>query len=194
MKRDGPTTFSGARYYGFGVRSDRVVFVIDVSRSMSWNGRLDIARRELIQAIEHLPARTRFSIISFSDAAWTWSDRLLPATPETVRKAVRYVERLEPTSGTNSFEALRAALADEEVDSIYFLSDGYPSMGAVTDPDEILAQVREMNRWRRVRIHAIAMLRGDPPPEFAALEDGTAAERFMRRLAADNDGRYVEQR
>ncbi len=194
VKRDGPTTFSGARYYGFGVRSDRVVFVLDISRSMSWNGRLDIARRELIQTIEHLPARTRFSVISFSDAAWTWSDKLLPASPETVRKAVRYVERLEPVGGTNSFEALRAAFADEEVDTIYFLSDGYPSAGGIVDPDEILTQVRELNRWRRVHIHAIAMLKGEPPAEFAALEDGTAAERFMRRLAADNDGKYLEQR
>ena len=189
--REAPTTVAGARYYGFGVRSDHVVFVIDVSRSMGWNGRLDAARRELIQAIEHLPAKTRFSIISFSDAAWPWSEKLMLATPDIVKKAVRFVERLEPVSGTNSFEALRAALADEEVDSIYFLSDGFPSMGAVVDPDEILTQVREMNRWRRVRIHAIAMLKGEPPAEFSASEDPVAAERFMRLLAGENDGRYV---
>lgn len=192
--REAPTTFAGARYYGFGVRSDHVAFVLDISRSMGWNGRLDAARRELVQTLEHLPAKTRFSIITFADTASMWSEKLLPALPDTVKKAVRFVERLEPVSGTNSFEALREALADEEVDSIFFLSDGYPNAGAVIDPDEILTAVREMNRWRRVRIHAIAMLKGEPPADFAATEDPAAAQRFMRRLADENDGRYVEIR
>lgn len=192
--REAPTTVAGARYYGFGVRSDHVVFVVDVSRSMGWNGRLDAARRELVQVLGHLPARTRFTIIPFADAAWPWSDKLVPALPDAIKRAVRFVERLEPVSGTNSFEALRAALADEEVDSVYFLSDGHPSVGAIVDPDEILTQIHELNRWRRVRIHTIAMLMGDPPAAFAALEDATAAERFMRRLADENDGRYVELR
>lgn len=194
FRKDAPTTVAGARYYGFGVRSSRVAFVIDVSRSMEWNGRLESARTELIQTLEHLPARAKFSVISFSDTVVPWSLKLVAATPEAVRRATRFVERLEPTSGTNSFEALRFALADEEVDSIYFLSDGHPSMGSVVDPDAILAQVAEMNRWRRVKIHAIAMLKGEPPAAFAATEDPATAERFMRRLAEDNDGRFVDIR
>ncbi len=190
-RREAPTTVAGARYYGFAVRSSHAVFVLDVSKSMGWNGRLDGARKELVQVLERLPARTRFTIISFSDAAPSWSEKLLAATPDVVRRAVHFVERLEPVGGTNSFEALRAAFAEEEVDSIYFLSDGHPSVGAIVDPDEILAQVRELNRWRRVRIHTIALLKGEPPPMFADLEDQAAAESFMRRLAEENDGRFV---
>lgn len=193
-RKEAPTTVAGARYYGFGVRSDHVVFVLDVSRSMGWNDRLESARKELIQAIQHLRPRTRFSIVSFSDSAWPWSDELIAASPEAVKKAVRFVERLEPLSGTNSFEALRTAFKNDEVDSIYFLSDGHPSSGSIVDPDAILQQVRELNRWRRVRIHAIALLRGDPPPEFAALENPAEAERFMRRLAEENDGGFIEVR
>ena len=51
--------------------------------------------------------------------------------------------------------------------------------------------MREMNRWRRVRIHAIALLKGDPPPDFAALENPAAAESFMRRLAEENGGSFI---
>ena len=80
------------------------------------------------------------------------------------------------------------------VHSIYFLSDGHPSVGSIVDPDTILAQVREMNRWRRVRIHTIALLKGEPPAGYVDLEDPQAAERFMRRLAEENDGRFVEVR
>lgn len=194
MRKEAPTTVSGARYYGLGVRSSRAIFVIDVSRSMSWNERLDSARKELVQALEHLPPKARFSLVAFSDAAWTWSDELIGATPDVVKRAARFIERLEPMSGTNSFDALRTAFKNEEVDSIYFLSDGHPSAGAVVDPDEILLQVREMNRWRRVRIHTIALLRGEPPSGFAELENAVDAESFMRKLAEENDGRFVEIR
>lgn len=193
-RREAPTTVAGPRYYGFAVRSSRAVFVLDVSRSMGWNGRLELARKELVQVLERLPARTQFTIIPFSETAPAWSEKLLPATPDVVRRAVRFVERLEPIGGTNSFEALRAAFADDSVDSIFFLSDGYPSVGVVVDPDEILAQVREMNRWRRVRIHAIALVKGEPPPQFAELENVAAAQSFMRRLAEENEGKYVEIR
>jgi len=62
------------------------------------------------------------------------------------------------------------------------------------DPEELLAQVREMNRWRRVRIHAVALLKGEPPPVLASLEDGAAAASFMRRLAEENGGKFKDVR
>jgi hypothetical protein len=188
-----PTTVSGPRYYGFGVRSSRVMFVLDVSGSMGWNERLETARKELVQVLEHLPARTRFGIVTFSDEARVWTEKLVYATPENVRKSVRQVERLEPIKGTNSFEALRLAFQDEDVDTIFFLSDGSPTVGRVTDPDAILADVREFNRFRRVRVNTIALIMGDPPPQWVAGENRVAMISFMKRLAEQNDGKYVEK-
>lgn len=184
------TTLAGPRYYGFPVRSSKVVFVLDVSRSMGWNGRLDIARDELLQVLEHLPRSTRFNLITFSDKAYPWEGGLVPATLANVHRAAAYVRRQVPISGTAAYEALEAAFADAEVDSIFFLSDGQPSGGTVVDPELILADVRGWNRYRRVRIHAVSLLRGEPPAAFAGLEDPTRAEEFMRRLAAENDGRF----
>jgi hypothetical protein len=97
-------------------------------------------------------------------------------------------------SGTNSHEGLRKAFEDPDVDTVFFLSDGHPTVGAVVDPERILADVREWNRWRRVRIHAIALLRGEPPAFAQAQEDATAASSFMRRLAEQNDGLFREVR
>ena len=185
-----PTTIEGPRYYGFAVRSSRVMFVVDVSRSMSWNGRLETAQKELQQVIERLHPRCRFGIVSFSDSADSWNEKLVPATPENVRKAVRYVERLVPINATNAYDGIRAALKDEDVDTVFLLSDGSPTAGAVIEPDAILAEVREMNRWRRVRIHTIALLKGEPPSGMGALEDPASAESFMKRLAAENDGQF----
>ena len=189
-----PTTVSGPRYYGFGVRSSRVLFVLDVSRSMSWNDRLETARKELVQVLEHLPQRTRFGVQTFSDATDAWTEKLVFATAENVRKAVRYVERLQPVRGTNTYEALRLAFKDEDVDTIFFLSDGAPTWGPVTEPDAILADVRELNRFRRVHIHTIALVKGEPPASAAASENPVAMISFMKRLAEENDGKYVEKR
>jgi hypothetical protein len=187
-----PTTVSGPRYYGFGVRSNRLMFVLDVSRSMGWNGRLETAQKELQQVLERLPPKTKFDIVTYSDLAQAWAGKLGLATPETVRRAVRFVERLEPVNATNTYDGLRKAFEDEEIDTIFFLSDGTPTAGPVVDQDEILAAVREMNRWRRIRIHTIALVRGEPPPFAGTSENATAASAFMRRLAEQNDGQFRE--
>jgi len=165
-----------------------------VSRSMGWNGRLETAQKELQQVLERLPATTKFDVVTFSDAAQAWAGKLGFATPETVRRAVRFVERLEVVNGTNTYDALRRALEDEEADTVFFLSDGSPTVGPVVDPEQILTDVRERNRWRRVRIHTIALTRGEAPAVFQASEDPVAAASFMRRLAKENDGEFREVR
>lgn len=183
-----PPTVEGARYYGFPVRSSRITFVVDVSRSMGWNGRLESAVGELQQVLRALPPSTRFNVIAYSDGATAWRPGLEPATPANVRRALAFVGRLAPDNGTNSYEALARAFADEETDTIYFLSDGHPSVGPVVDPEHILLAVRTWNRHRRVKVHGLALLRGAPPPAFAGMENPDRAQEFMRRLAAENDG------
>lgn len=182
-------TVEGARYYGFPVRTSRVVFVVDVSRSMGWNGRLDTAIAELEQVINKLPPRTHFNVISYSDRATAWRTSLAPTTPGNIRSALSFVGRLAPINGTNAYEALERAFREEDADTIFFLSDGHPSVGPVIDPELILLAVRQWNRHRRVQIHGLALVRGDPPAAFAGMEQQDRAEEFMRRLAAENDGR-----
>jgi hypothetical protein len=162
--------------------------VIDVSRSMSWNDRLVTAKEELKKVLEKLPTTTRFNVVVFSDVARAWETRLQAAKPSVVRRAVQFVQGLDPENGTNSYEGLRVALADPDADTVFFLSDGHPTVGDVVVPDLILAEVRNVNRWRRVRIHAIALLRGDPPAAFAGREDPETAEGFLRRLVEENRG------
>jgi hypothetical protein len=188
----GGLTVVGGRYYGFPVRSSKVVFVLDVSRSMGWNERLDTAKDELVRVFESMPPSTRFDLVVYSDRAEPWRSQagLREASPANVRKAIRFVRALRPDNGTNTHDALAQAFADEDADTIFFLSDGHPSVGAVVDPESILQEVRAWNVFRRVRIHAIALVRGDPPPAFMGREDPNRATVFMRRLAEENDGRF----
>ncbi len=189
-EKPGTKTVPGPRYYGFPVRSSRIVFVLDVSRSMGWNKRLDLAQKELIQVLESLPPTTRFNLIAFSDRPIVWRRGLVDAKPARVRQAVEYVRKLQPLNGTHTYDALAKAFEDPDVDTIFFLSDGNPSGGRVTDTELILMQVRNWNRFRRVRMHCLFMLRGQPPVAFRSQEDPERAFAFMERLAGENHGRF----
>lgn len=185
------TTLPGRRYYGFPVHSSRLVFVLDVSRSMGWNDRLESAKGELIRVLQELPASTRFNLVIYSDVARAWAPGLQEATPARVRRAVAFVGAAEPDNGTNTADAIRLALADPEADTVFFLSDGHPTIGDPIDPERILLEVRQANRHRRVQIHCVALLRGAPPPGWAGMEDRLRAASFLRRLA-DQSGGHVE--
>jgi hypothetical protein len=85
---------------------------------------------------------------------------------------------------TNTFGALKVALGVNEVrtadqnyekvaaDTIFFLSDGRPTVGEYVDPDDILREIHALNDLRKVIIHTIAI--------------GEFQKDFMERLAAQN--------
>ncbi|MHC4892396.1 MAG: HEAT repeat domain-containing protein [Planctomycetota bacterium] len=93
---------------------------------------------------------------------------------------------------TNSYAALMYSLGvidargkslDERdyalpVDTIFFLSDGVPSVGEFIDPDDILREVRKVNALRKVVIHTLAL--------------GQFRKTFMERLAAENGGSFAD--
>jgi HEAT repeat protein len=184
-----PHTVPARRYYGFPIRSSKLVFVLDISRSMGWNGRLDRAKDELARVFREMPSTTRFNIVTYSDGAEMWKPSLREATPTTVASAIKYVERQKPDNGTNTYEALMVAMSDPDADTIYFLSDGHPSIG-LSDPDLILAALRKENRHRNVHVHCVALIIGEPPIGYAGREDRTRATSFMERLAAENGGEF----
>jgi len=65
-----------------------------------------------------------------------------------------------------------------EVDTIFFLSDGRPSHGHYTDPQDILRAVQEANALRRIVIHTIGI--------------GEYQRGFMQALADQNGGVFVD--
>ena len=66
-----------------------------------------------------------------------------------------------------------------KIDTIFLLTDGTPTVGSFTDIDPILKRVRTLNPFGRVRIHAIGV--------------GEHNAVFMRRLAAENGGRFIDR-
>ena len=78
---------------------------------------------------------------------------------ENLRQAEDYLDHIEAHGQSNTYEALKSALQDDEVDTIYFLSDGEPSM----DTDTILADLKLWLKQRRTPcvIHPILFSMGN---------------------------------
>ena len=159
-----------------------------VSRSLT---KLQKARKELIPAIKGLPPTTMFNIIVFENIARPWRSTLVPATDANKLAAQAYLESLKADGGTNMYEALQKAFAyvgDAATDTtkplniqaIFVLSDGAPTVGAVIDPDQIRQEVKKWNPYTRVTINTIGL--GDD-----------CDENFMRGLALDNGGIFVHK-
>jgi len=181
-------------YHGLEMTCRKVVFCLDVSQSMEWNDRIGDAREELLRLIDTLDDTVEFNIVTFSGAVRVWNGQgVQPATTDNIFSAKRFVRRVRIASdGTNTMAALSVALAHENVKSIYFLSDGHPTVGYTTETDRILALVEEMQEGRQIAINTIAYVKGDPPQAWR--NDVPPKERLidlMERLAESNNGRSV---
>ena len=64
-------------------------------------------------------------------------------------------EAARPGGWTNLFDALALALADDDVDTLYVLTDGVPSRGSETERRSILDEIAFLNRYRLVQINCI---------------------------------------
>ena len=92
---------------------------------------------------------------------------------------VDHAQELVADGGTNLYGALEYAFEDPDIDTIFVLSDGEPSVGDLIDPQSIRDAVVEMNATRGVVIHTIAI--------------GGSLD-VLEWLAEDSSGRYRQLR
>jgi hypothetical protein len=213
-------------------KSDNIVFVIDVSQSMSEpfgdierlerSGReydslqrLAIVKQELTDTIQSLPDSTIFNIMAFASDVEPWKKKPSKANILNKNNAAGWVEDLEPKGGqsgafrarmglnapnsndgmTNTHKALMAAFGeevgkkkrgraqsfvtdpDDPIDTIFFLTDGEPTVGETVDMGEIIEEVRRVNAFRGVQLHVIYV--------------GAFGGKEFKQLAEENDGVFV---
>lgn len=165
--------------------------------------RLEIAKWELKKAIAGLSEESTFNIIVFAFDVEVFSQRkMVPATASGKASAYAFVNKLEGRPATNIYDALHRAftLADPKdeqknvesgVDTIFLLSDGMPTVGDVVETDAILSAVRDLNAIRKIAIHIIGLV----PKKKSNIpsEDPERMRSFLKRLAEENDGKFVEK-
>lgn len=219
----------GKTFQGIQTKSEHIVFVIDVSKSMEESfgdperlkatgrtydslQRLAIVKEELINTIAALPETTEFNIVAFATKVEVWKRKLTRANILNKNNATTWVSDLEPRGGggagfrsrmglesdaaegqTNTHLALMTAFGEdvedertantlvtetkEAVDTVFFLTDGEPTVGKTVDMSEIREEVRRVNSFRGVQIHVIYV--------------GTYGGKEFRKLAEENGGVFV---
>ena len=140
--------------------------------------RISVAKRELTRCIDSLEENSLFNLVVFSSDVTKWlAEGISDAKGANREDAKSYVDKLGADGGTTLYGALKEAFADMDVDTIFVLSDGEPSVGEVIDPGAIRERVREWNEHRHIVINSIAV--------------GGTFE-ILRWLAEDTGGTHVE--
>src|SRR5262249_37559944 len=138
------------KFYGVPIYAQRVVFVVDASKSMQSTvdgvTRLDDAQRELEQTIRGLPEGTYFNLIAYDVMPRLGNAKRVRADFQTRSDALRFVYSQAADRKTACYEALESALSlDPNLELVVFLSDGEPTAGRIVDPPRIVQAIAMHN-------------------------------------------------
>ncbi len=154
--------------------------------------RIERAKNELRSALNGLVAGESFNIIGFSEAAKRFKKTLLPATPDNIRMANKWLDNIPLDGGTDVGKAMKQAFSVKgaNINVVVLITDGVPNYG-ITDFDQLAQAIRSMN-ITGARIDTIG-LKGDNFDD----EDGTSAadrefgaSKLLQQIAKDSGGGY----
>jgi len=167
-------------YFDIPLLSNALLFAFDPSDSMgntdaairTGQRRIDYAADQAQEALAALSNEALFNVLLWEypsvipprPTPQTAFRRMTPNTPGAARTANEWIKVYQPGGWGDFFGALTHAFADEEVDTVIFLSDGGASRGRYIRTPEFMPNLREANRFRRVAVHTILI--GDDEREF----------------------------
>ncbi len=201
---------SASGFFGLPVCGKRVLFILDISGSMSAStggsglkafdeGRTRLARakQELLSAVNGMSETSSFNVIFFSSDARRWLPGPRPANAKRKKALDTALGSILPGGGTGLLDALKLGMrgkiypttgrSKKSVDEIFVLSDGQP----MRPTEFILESVAKWNVDRTAIINTVflgvARLTSstlDPLPLVAPAA-------FMKKLAEQNGGKFV---
>jgi Ca-activated chloride channel homolog len=122
-----------------------IVFVIDTSGSMAEEGKMEKARAAMLFGVKTLRADDRFNVISFAGEEHLMQSHLIQADERGRARGVEFIQKLQPTGGTNINGAVQAGLkqfdSSDRPKMLIFMTDGLPTVG-VTNPPKIIENAR----------------------------------------------------
>ncbi len=167
--------------------------------------RMEVAKNELKRSVSNLAPDKLFTVVFFNHAVRTWRPQMEKATPTVKEELRKDVDMIAASGTTYTLGALREAFliagvpeAGAEakpttgtkglkIDTIFLMSDGGPTDNKMDDaqpmdPEIILEAVRQWNRDAGIVIHTIAV------------DTEAVGTYFLKQLAAQNGGQFVERR
>ena len=113
-----------------------VTIVLD--RSGSMNGeKIEQVREAAKQIVSGLEEHEAFNIISYQATVDLFAESPVLKTPESVKEAREYLDRIQARGGTNIHDALTEALRQKPTEGmlpiVLFLTDGLPTVGNTSE-------------------------------------------------------------
>ena len=173
--------------------------------------RIDVAKKELINTLYVLSPKVHFNIIWYEAVPSPWKQELVPASWQNKLDAIAAADKVIASGGTNTWDALELAFKMIEVaaartvaidkkanyatstngvDTMFLMTDGRPTVGRIVGTDEVIFELKKVNRLRKVTIHTICV--GDRAPGTSILDGPDPA--FLKRLAEQNNGDFIQIR
>lgn len=126
-----------------------IVFIFDTSGSMSGE-KIEKAKNALKFGLQSLSPVDRFNVIRFSGEEHLFENGLVEASPDTIKRAVQYVDDFRAEGGTNINDSLLAGLklfseSAARPRMVVFVTDGLPTVGT-TDAATIIKNVTAANQ------------------------------------------------
>lgn len=163
-----------ASFFGAEARGTRFAYIVDVSGSMGYDGKIETLKRELSRSIDALLENAKYFVVAFSDGAAPLENRKewVEASDAGKLRGRRAVATLGADGSTMPLPAFQVVFSIRpRPDAIYFMTDGQ------FDPATALDILR-LNAEDRVPIHCIT---------FVSKE----GEAVMRKIAEDSGGTYT---
>jgi hypothetical protein len=162
----------------------------ELERWKAMKTKIEWAQAHLEYTIETMAPDVEFGIVTYNHGTTpVFSGRLVPATPENRKSAITRVTSLSPSGTTNLLEALRRSLRIpngrtelganllDGPGTIYFMTDGVSTEGAIRKGFRIFEEIDLLNRARRIRFHCVGVGEHDAD--------------LLGRLASSTGGSYV---
>lgn len=173
------------------LESEHVSFVLDFSHSMTDPIRFGVEttkRSELQRSLEvvfgKLGSGAYVNLVPFGSEPHPYKPALFCATASAKQAALRFLEKMAPDGRTNIYDSLEIALADPEADTVVLVTDGAPTEGKRRTRSAILAGLRQLNRYRLARVHAV---------EIGAQNTSPRWKGFMKEIADATGGSYLSR-
>ncbi|MFM9996384.1 MAG: vWA domain-containing protein [Phycisphaerales bacterium] len=163
-----------ASFFGAEARGTRFAYIVDVSGSMGYDGKIETLKRELSRSIDALLENAKYLVVAFSDNAYPLENRKewVEASDAGRLRGRRAIATLGADGSTVPLPAFQVVFSMRpRPDAIYFMTDGQ------FDPAMALDILR-LNAEDRVPIHCIT---------FVSKE----GEAVMRKIAEDSGGTYT---
>ncbi len=129
------------------VMPKEILFTIDCSLSIS-KDRLDEFKRGIRYCLTHLNRGDVFNIIAFKDSVVFFSEKSVPADPDTVKRAEKFVSDLSASQATDVYSAFSRIIQKplaRTPSNIILISDGRPTYGVVNSR-ELINSVTRLNK------------------------------------------------